>query len=87
MKINYKQQELIEEFFNLVKSKYPEIEFEGLQESPNDPGYIWICVVTDMDEEREMEMREFAVHHAIEIFDKYGYLFSIMVTNQNLIAA
>ena len=87
MYINHKQQELIDEFFNLVKEKYPEIEFEDLQESPDYPGNIWINVVADMDDERRSEMREFAIDHAIEIYDNYGYLFSLMHSNKSPMAA
>ena len=87
MEINYKQQELIEELFNTVKAKFPEIEFVGLGENPDYKDHILIKVVADMDDERRNDMREFAIDRAIEILDNYGYLFSVMQSNKNLIAA
>jgi len=51
--MNHKQKELIDELFNKVKAKYPEIIFKDLSVSPDDPDHIWINVIADMDEERE----------------------------------
>jgi hypothetical protein len=87
MRINLKQQQLIDELFNKVKERYPEIVFKDLQESPDDPEHIWINVIADMDEEREAEMRFFASELATDILVDYGYDFSIMPENPNTILA
>lgn len=85
MKINLKQQELIEYLFNKVKEKFPEIIYNNLTSSPDDPDHIWINVVADMDEDREMEMIHYTSGFATDILTDYGYAFSIMPENPNLI--
>jgi hypothetical protein len=87
MRINIKQQQLMDELFNKVKERYPEIVFKDLQECPDDPEHIWINVIADMDEDREIEMRMFASELATDILIDYGYDFSIMPENPNTILA
>ena len=81
MKINYKQQQLINELFEKVKQRFPEIELINLQVSPDDSEHIWINVLADMDEEREIELTDYASELAVDILIDYGYAISIMPEN------
>lgn len=85
MNINLKQQQLIDELFEKVHSQYPEISFKQLEVSPDDPDHIWIIVNADMDEDRELEMRELAADLQTNILLNYGYAISIMAENPNTI--
>ncbi|MBM2816066.1 MAG: hypothetical protein HW421_2828 [Ignavibacteria bacterium] len=87
MRINHKQQQLIDELFNKVKKRYPEIVFKDLQSSPEDPSDIWINIIADMDEDREIELRHYSAKLENEIFFKYGYEISIMPENPNSVYA
>jgi len=85
MRINHKQQQLIDELFNKVKEQYPEIVLKNLEVSPDDPDHIWINVIADMDEDREIEMTHFSSELQYYILMDYGYAISIMPENPNTI--
>lgn len=75
---NFKQQELIERLFQTVKEKYPEIGFINVTESPEDPADLWVNVSAPMDEDREIEMTEFASELSTNMLLDYGYLLLLM---------
>ncbi|MBM2815275.1 MAG: hypothetical protein HW421_2037 [Ignavibacteria bacterium] len=85
MKINLKQQQLIDELLFKIKEKYPEVVLKDLQASPDDPEDIWINIIADMDEEREIELRAYSAELTTEILSDYGYALSIMPENPNAI--
>ena len=83
MRINLKQQQLLDELLSKVKERYPEIEVSYLEESPEDPDDIWINVIAEMDEDRQMEMSLYAAELETDILTDYGYAFTIMSHNPN----
>ena len=85
MRVNHKQKQLIDELLDKIKSRYPEIIFKNLQTDPEDPEHIWINVIADMDEEKEIELRHYSAHLETEIFTNYGYDISIMPENPNAV--
>ena len=85
MRINLKQKQLMDELFNKVKERYPEIIYKDLQTDPDDSEHIWINVIADMDEDREIEMNHYAAEIATDILIDYGYNFSIMAENPNTV--
>lgn len=87
MRISYKQQQLIDELFNKVKEKYPEIVFKNLDISPDDPEHIWINVLADMDDDIKEEMNHFCSELEYDILMDYGYAISIMPQNPNFVYA
>ncbi len=87
MRINYKQQQLIIELLAKVQEMYPEIKFKNLEVSPDDPEHIWINVIADMDEDREIEMSHFCSNLEYDILMDYGYAISIMASNPNMVYA
>ncbi|MBM2814147.1 MAG: hypothetical protein HW421_909 [Ignavibacteria bacterium] len=85
MNINHKQEQLIDEFLAKVKDKYPEIILKNLSTSPDDPDHIWINVIADMDEDREMELLHFSALIEADIDYDFGYRISIMPENPNVV--
>lgn len=76
--INFKQKELVDKLFQAVKEKYPEIEFIGVTEGPEDPADLWINVTAPEDEDREIELSQFANQVSADILQDYGYLIFVM---------
>ena len=56
--INFKQQQLIDEYLKAIKETFPEVRFISVSESPEDPADLWLNVTTP-DEDREIELLEF----------------------------
>lgn len=76
--INFKQKELIDKLFCKTQEKFPEIQLINITESPEDPNDLWVNITAPKDEEREIELREFASEMATDILLEYGYHISIM---------
>lgn len=76
--INFKQKELVDKLFQAVKEKYPEIEFISVTEGPEDPADLWINVTAPEDEDREIELSQFANQVSADILQDYGYLIFVM---------
>ncbi|MCX6155296.1 MAG: hypothetical protein NT007_14165 [Candidatus Kapabacteria bacterium] len=87
MKINLKQQQLIDELLAKVKERYPEIVVRNMEPTVDSPDDIWIHVLADMDEERQMELSSYAAELETDILTDYGYAFTIMPHNPNTIYA
>ncbi|HLC15279.1 MAG TPA: hypothetical protein VJL89_03525 [Thermodesulfovibrionia bacterium] len=85
MRINFKQEELINKLINTVKNKYPEIELINVTESPEDPESLWINVTAPKDEDKEIELREFASDKTTDILLDYGYHMLIMPTHKKVL--
>ncbi len=76
--INFKQQELIDSLLQAVKQKFPEVELISVTESPEDPADLWVNVTAPSDEDREIELMEFAADKSTDILLDYGYQILIM---------
>ncbi len=85
MEINPKLQELIDQLFDKVKAKYPNITFKHLESSHDDRENIWVIVNADMDEDEVLEMREFSSQLEYHILMDHGYLISMMYDNPNAV--
>ncbi|MBF0201298.1 MAG: hypothetical protein HQK66_08290 [Desulfamplus sp.] len=81
MRINFKQKELINEIINMIKSKFPEVKFIDVTESPEDSESLWINVTAPQNESREIELREFASDKTTDILVDYGYHMLVMPTH------
>ncbi|MBM2816068.1 MAG: hypothetical protein HW421_2830 [Ignavibacteria bacterium] len=85
MRINIKQQQLIDELLAKVKERYPEIVLKNIEPSVDDPDDIWINVIADMDEERQWEMSSYAAELETDILVDYGYALSILSHNPSAV--
>ncbi len=80
MKINFKQQELINDLMSFLKAKFPEIELIDISESPEDADSLWVNVTAPQNEEREFALREIACDKTTDILIDYGYHILVMPT-------
>jgi hypothetical protein len=76
--VNFKQKELIREFFHSIKKEFPEVEFVSVTESPENPADLWINVTEPDDEDKEIELIEFAGDKTSDMLLDYGYYITIM---------
>ena len=82
--INFKQQELIEEFFQTIKQAFPEVELINVTESPEDPNDLCVNVTAPEDEDREIAMIELAGDKTADMLLDYGYYILICRAIPNL---
>ena len=85
MRINFKQEELIDELVNTLRIKFPEIELINITESPEDSESLWINITAPKDEDIEIELREFASDKTTDILLDYGYHMLIMPTRTRML--
>jgi len=78
MRINFKQQELIEELLKELEAHFPDVRFVDTTEGPENPDNLWINVSEPEDEDREVELTEFFSEKCTDILMDYGYDISVM---------
>ncbi len=78
MRINFKQEELIEELLNDIQKVFPKVELVGVTHSPEDSESLWINVTAPEDEDEEFELRAFASEKTTDILVDYGYHMLVM---------
>ncbi len=84
--INFKQQQLLDELFQAVKAKFPEVEFLNVTESPEDPADLLLNVTAPEDEDRDLELSEFTSQLSTDILQDYGYLILVMTRRNGKLA-
>ncbi len=84
--INLKQQELIDQLLREVKEKFPEVDFINVTRSPENPEDLWLNVTSPEDEDREIELGEFASEKTTDILLDYGYLILVMPREKEYLA-
>lgn len=84
--INFKQEELIEQLMGQIRKKFPEVSLLKIMEGCDDPESLWIKVTSPKDEDREMELRDFAGDKVTDIFLDYGYHMLVMPIKEQYIA-
>ncbi len=78
MRINSKQERLIEEFQDDLKKHFPDVSFVEVTESWENPNDLWIHVTCPEDEDREIELTEFFGGKTMDVLEDYGYHMLIM---------
>jgi len=78
MRINPKQQELVESFLEDLEKKFPDVPFADITESPENPDDLWINVAEPGDEDREIELTEFFGDRTTDVLMDYGYHIFVM---------
>jgi len=78
MRINSKQEQLIEEFQDDLKKHFPDVSFVEVTESWENPNDLWIHVTCPEDEDREIELVEFFGEKTMDVLEDYGYHMLIM---------
>lgn len=85
MKINHKQQELIDLLLTSTKTQFPEIEFNGMSNNPDDKEHLFIKITAAFDDYREADFRDFTAEMEADIHIDTGYRISFMLYNPNLL--
>lgn len=70
---NLKKKKLANKLYLAIKEKFPEVELMSITESPEDPADLWLNIAISTDEDREIEIREFASEKSTDILLDYGY--------------
>ncbi|OQX18348.1 MAG: hypothetical protein BWK80_38300 [Desulfobacteraceae bacterium IS3] len=78
MRINFKQQELIDGLVEALKEKFPEVRFVDVTESPENPNDLWINVTKVKDDDRFIELTDFCGEKSTDILMDYGYHMLVM---------
>jgi hypothetical protein len=78
MRINSKQQELIQGLVEDLNRHFPDVEFVDITESPENPNDLWINVTEPEDEDMEIELTKFFSEKSADILMDYGYHMLIM---------
>ncbi|OQX26320.1 MAG: hypothetical protein BWK80_11035 [Desulfobacteraceae bacterium IS3] len=78
MRMNFKQEELAQELFSALKYKFPEVRLINVTESPADLRAVWVNITAPENEDREIDLIEFAGDKTTDILLDYGYYISIM---------
>ncbi len=78
MRINFKQQELIDTLIDDLKNHFPDVRFVDITESPENPNDLWINVTEPEDEDREIELTRFFSEKTADILMDYGYHMLVM---------
>ncbi|MCP4113749.1 MAG: hypothetical protein GY749_50845 [Desulfobacteraceae bacterium] len=78
MRINTKQQELIQELIEDLNRNFPDIKFVDVTESPENPNDLWINVTRPEDDDREIELTDFFSEKTADILMDYGYHMLVM---------
>ena len=78
MMITQKRKRLAHELFQSLKAKFPEIELIGLTKSPEDPDSTWVNIIMPNDEDREIDLGEFAAEQTTDILLDQDEHFSVM---------
>ena len=76
--INFKQEELAQELYSSLRQRFPEVSLINITESPADPRAVWVNITAPEDEDREIELVEFASEKTTDILLDYGYYFLVM---------
>jgi hypothetical protein len=78
MRINSKQQELIQGLIEDLNRHFPDVKFVDITESPENPDDLWINVTEPGDDDREIELIEFFGEKSADILMDYGYHMLVM---------
>ncbi len=77
MRLNHKQQELLENYIARLQERFPSIEVQGITPSAEDPADIWVHIFVPNDDP-DGAISAFAAEMNIDILVNYGYSISVM---------
>lgn len=78
MRMNFKQEELIQGLVKDLEKNFPDVEFVDVSESPENPDDLWVNVTRPEDEDREIELADFFSEKSTDILLDYGYQILVM---------
>jgi hypothetical protein len=83
MRLNHKQEELIERLVKDIEEKFPEVKFVEVGPSPESENTLWLDFTKPNDEDRLAALIEYASDRAMDILLDYGYHFVVLPVVEN----
>lgn len=83
MRLNHKQQELIDQLVKDIETKFPEVRFVSVEPSPESVNSWWLDFTKPADEDRLIELGEYASERTTDILLDYGYHFVVLPVVEN----
>ena len=83
MRLNHKQNEIIEQLVKEIEAKFPETKFVDAAPSPESESTIWLEFTHPDNEEKFMEIIEYAGGRTMDILLDYGYHFLVLPSEPN----
>jgi hypothetical protein len=78
MQINHKQKELIAELAKEIEEKFPDIRFVRVVPSLESENTLWLEFTKPDDDDRLIEIGEYASERTMDILLDYGYHFVVL---------
>jgi len=75
--MNYKKEELIDQFVETVKKRFPELEFMKITDGADDPDDVWVHFIVPDDEDKMTEVSEFTGYLTSDLLIEFGWLIII----------
>jgi hypothetical protein len=83
MRLNHKQTELIDQLVKEIEEKFPEVKFVEVMPSPEGENTLLLEFTQPDDEDRLIELGEYASERTTDILLDYGYHFVVLPVVEN----
>jgi uncharacterized protein (UPF0332 family) len=83
MRLNHKQEELIAQLAREIEEKFPDIRFVEVVPSPESTNTLWLEFTKPADDDRFIEVGEYASERTTDILLDYGYHFVVLPSVAN----
>ena len=83
VRLNLKQKDLIEQLANEIEEKFPEVKFVEVELDPESDNTLWLKFTQPDDEDRLIELGEYASERTTDILLDYGYHFVVLPVVEN----
>ncbi len=83
MTLNHKQEELIKQLAREIETKFSEIKFVEAVPSPEGENTLWLHFTKPDNDDRFIEMSEYAGQREMDILLDYGYHFVVLPVVEN----
>ena len=80
---SHKQEELIEEFVREIETKFPDVRFVEVNQSPESDNTLWLEFTKPESDDRLVEIIEYASNRTMDILLDYGYHMLVMPFVEN----
>lgn len=81
-RLNHKQIELINQLAEEIETRFPEVKFVEASYSPEEVNSLWLHFTRPADEDRLIELGEYASNRKMDILLDYGYHMVVLPTEE-----
>ena len=78
MRLNHKQEELIEQLAREIETKFPDIKFVEVTPSPESENTLWLLFTKPASDDRFIEIGEYTSERTMDILLDFGYHFVML---------